>query len=273
MKRFRLTQTIAMLITGCACGGMLLLSTDATAFNLWSTKSSYLATGQFFGPGTNTAEQPLFSMVARNMAFVTSADLITPFVNNGPGEPNICAQKETGASRASGRLSNGLLINENIDMCSMMIGSTRILPAVVRDGEQGGQQIFMTLQDGNMVLTSDLGLEVIGKKKGIVRLPLYATTGSVTVPLSLQTQGGAVGGGVDQAGIYPSGTVLTGRIGDFNGDGWIDGTLVAIGVMPLDSPIFPGQPFAFYRHFEMDVPIDGMMAGNVKALNIKHSKK
>jgi hypothetical protein len=106
-----------------------------------------------------------------------------------------------------------------------------------------------------MDLTIDLGIG----PRGIIKIPFYGTTGTVTVPPSLQTQNGDKG--VDQAGKLPSGTTIAGRVGDFNRDGYIDGTLVAVGVMPLTSPIYPGQPFAMVRNFETDIPVGGLVVG------------
>ena len=82
------------------------------------------------------------------------------------------------------------------------------------------------------------------------------------MPASLQTESG--GKGVDQAGKLASGTTIAGRVGDFNHDGYIGGTLVAVGVMPLTSPIYPGQPFAMIRNFATDIPVDGAVVGSYK---------
>jgi len=75
------------------------------------------------------------------------------------------------------------------------------------------------------------------------------------------------GKGVDQAGKYRSGTRLRGRIGDFNHDGWIDGTLLAAGVLPLNSRFHPGEPYLIIRTFETDIPLDGQLTGNVQGLS------
>ena len=70
------------------------------------------------------------------------------------------------------------------------------------------------------------------------------------------------GRGVDRAGPLQSGETISGRIGGFNGDGHIDGTIVAVGVMPLDSPVFPGQPYALSRNFETDIAHEGTVMGS-----------
>lgn len=244
---------------------LLLLVPGGTTWGLtlWSTPESYLGTGQFFGPGEFLEEQELFAVVIHNMTFVTERDFLTPFENNGPAEPNLCAEKAF-RGEVDGRLSNGLLINENADTCLMNLAGVELLPAVVAGGPYMGQQISVTSDDGHVVMTMDLALDLGVGERGVVVLPFYGTTGSLEVPYSLQTQQG--GKGIDRAGVLESGSVIHGRIGDFNGDGWIDGSLVAVGTLPLDSPIYPGQPYAMYRTFETDIPIAGAVFGNVREL-------
>jgi hypothetical protein len=239
----------------------------AYGFSLWSTSESYLGAGKFYGPGAVMDDQDLFEIELHNLAFFTNFDFVTPFMNNGEKEPNICAEKALKKNKADGRLSDGTLINENADICLMVIAGVPLLPAVIAGGPHNGQQINITGQDGNIVMTMDLALDMGIGKKGVVRLPFYGTTGRVTVPASLQTQQG--GHGADQAGKLKSGTVIEGRIGDFNHDGWIDGTMVAAGNMPLDSPIFPGLPYVLYRNFETNLPIEGHLFGNIKELSVK----
>lgn len=233
------------------------------AAKLWSTSESFLGTGEFYGPGAYITYQDLFEIELSNLAFVTKLVFVTPFYNNGPDEPNNCAEKQM-SDKPDGRLSNGLLINENADMCIAVIAGTEMMFAVIQGGPHQGQQINVTLDTGDIVMTMDLALDLGIGEKGVVKLPFYGTTDSVVVPKSLQTQVNEIG--IDQAGPFPSGTTLTGRIGDFNGDGWIDGTLVAVGNIPLDSPIYPGQPYAMHRNFETNIPIKGLSYGNVKKL-------
>jgi hypothetical protein len=235
----------------------------ADAYTLWSTSATYLGSGEFQGPGANLDNAPLFATVIRHMMFVNSRDFVTPFENNGDREPNICGAGQMTAG-VGGRLSDGSLINENVDTCAAVIGGVKVLPAVIYGGFYMGEQISATQDDGNITMAMDLGIDLGVGARGVVKVPFYGTTGEVTVPTSLQTQMG--GHGIDQAGIYPSGTRLRGRIGDFNHDGWIDGTIVATGVMPLDSTFYPGQPYVIVRHFETDIPIDGEWSSNVKAL-------
>lgn len=241
----------------------LLVGNTAYGATLWSNSESFLGAGKFYGPGAYVADQDLFEIVINNLSFTTKVDFVTPFYNNGPEEPNTCSDREFSDS-PDGKLSNGLLINENADMCLAVIAATEMMFAVIEGGPHQGQQLNVTLDNGDIVMTMDLALDLGIGEKGVVKLPFYGTTGSVTVPQSLQTQMGDKG--VDQAGKFVSRTILTGRIGDFNHDGWIDGTLVAVGNMPLSSPIYPGQPYAMHRNFETNIPISGQVFGNVKAL-------
>lgn len=255
-------KSLLMFVTGLVCFQLYLGA--AHAAKLWSTSDSYLGSGEFYGPGAFTAKQPLFEIELNNLSFFTDVNFVTPFVNNAGAEPNICGEKEF-KGEVDGKLSNGIAVNENADICSAVIAGTHMLIGVVDGGPHQGQQYNVTMDDGNIVMTMDLALDLGIGEKGVIKLPFYGTTGSLEVPASLQTLKGEKNG-VDQAGKFAAGTKLEGRIGDFNNDGWIDGTLVAVGHMPLDSPIYPGQPYAMHRNFETDIPIKGVLYGNVKGL-------
>jgi hypothetical protein len=95
---------------------------------------------------------------------------------------------------------------------------------------------------------------------GIIRLPFYGTTGTIAIPQGIPSSKGQVV--LDRAGPLHAGATISGRIGDFNNDGYIDGTLVAAGVMPDSSPVYAGQPFVLTRNFETDVPIAGELSGS-----------
>jgi hypothetical protein len=231
------------------------------ALTLFSTPTSYLKTGKFVGPGAFDADQELFPVTIRNMLFVTERDFVTPFFNNGAEAPNILAEQKF-RDPVDGKLADGTLINENVDIWPAKIAGVDVLIAVVAGGPHHGEQLSVVNDDGEVVMTMDLALDFGLGPKGVVHVPFYGTTGTVVVPKSLQTLSG--GKGVDQAGQYPSGTTLTGRIGDFNHDGYIDGTLVSAGTLPLDSPFFPGQPYIIARNFETDIAIDGALFGVVR---------
>ncbi len=235
----------------------------AGAATLWSVPGSYLGTGYFFGPGAYMTPTPLFPVMLRNMAFTTTQNFVTPFWNNGADEPNIKAEQDF--PPVDGLLSDGTRINENADLGTFTLAGTRFLPAVGEGGEFAGQQMAMTAADGNVTMAMDLLLDLGIGPKGIIRIPFHGTTGTLTIPGPLTTDQGTPGAG--QAGPLKMGETISGRVGDFNGDGFIDGTLVAVGVMPLSSPVYPGQPFAMSRNFETDIPIDGAIDGSPGATN------
>jgi hypothetical protein len=242
------------------------LHAPAMAYTMWSTAASYLGTGELQGPGLGPGSpQPLFCMNIRHLMFTTYTDLVVPFENNGAEPPNIVGELQVPGD-LDGRLSDGSLINENVNTCAAVIAGRRVLPAVVQGGMHTGEVLVSTTSDGVFSMSMDFAIDLT--EGHTVKLPLYGTVGEVTVPQSLQTQMGSKG--VDQAGEYPSGTRLRGRIGDFNHDGWIDGTLVFVGVIPLDSPIAPGQPFVLVRNFETDIPVAGEWSGDVKSLKPTH---
>jgi hypothetical protein len=233
------------------------------AATLWSDQNTFGGgAGLFFGPGSWPRVEPLFPVVIRNMGFVSETDFATPFMNRRAQASLTLGEKEFGLTE--GKISDGSLINENVDTGGFVIAGTRLLPVVVRSDEKfGGSQAAVSVRDGDVVMVMDLTIDLGIGERGVIKLPFYGTTGSVSVPLSLQTQMG--GKGVDQAGPLASGATIAGRVGDFKHDGFIDGTLVAVGVMPLTSPIYPGQPWAMVRNFETDMPIAGMTVGSYKA--------
>ena len=235
----------------------------AWSANLWSVAGSYLGTGYFFGPGSYMTPTPLFPVMIRNMAFNTPLNFVTPFWNNGAEEPNVKSEKDF--PPVDGLLSDGSKINENVDLGTFTLAGVRFLPAIGEGGEYAGQQQAMTQADGNVEMVMDLVLDLGIGPKGIIRIPFHGTTGSLTIPSPQTTAQGVAG--ASQAGPLKTGETISGRVGDFNGDGFIDGTLVAVGVMPLSSPVYPGQPFAMSRNFETDIPIDGVVYGSPGATN------
>ena len=262
LRRFR--EPIIRLRIMIAAGIVGVVSTaPAHAFTLWSDeRTTPGGAGLFFGPGSWTQVSPLFPVVIRGMGFVSDVDFVTPFLNNAGHARATIGEKELGLT--DGKISDGSLINENVDTGTFAIAGTRMLPVVARsDGKFGGSQAAVSLRGGDVIMAMDLTIDLGIGPRGIIKIPFYGTTGTVTVPPSLQTQSG--GKGVDQAGKLASGTTIAGRVGDFNHDGYINGTLVAVGVMPMTSPIYPGQPFAMVRNFATDIPAAGVVVGAYKA--------
>lgn len=239
----------------------LLLPSLAGGATMYSTKDSFMGAGWFYGPGP-IEDVPIFDVVIPNIGFSTKLNFVTPYVNNGGAEPNICGEQELGTT-PDGLLSDGVTrISESVDACSFELNGIRFLAAVVDGGPHGGRQVAATLADGTMIMTMDFALDMGIGKSGVVRIPFYGTTGEVTVPPSLQTQMG-IEGGVDQAGSLSSGDKLRGRLGDYDGDGMLDGAIAVAGNMPLDSILLPGAPYALVRYFETDIPYDGRLLGQL----------
>lgn len=248
---------------------IVLLSLSVHSETMYSVKSQEFGTGTFYGPGA-IEDTELFPVIIRNLAFTAPFTFITPMVNNAGNEPSICADKELN-ERPTGTLSDGVTrINENVDVCPFEINGMKILVGIIDGGPHHGEQVATLTEDGSMVMTMDTALDLGVGPPGIIRIPFYASTGQVTVPYSLQTVMG-LPGGVDRAGSKPSGTVLSGRLGDFNGDGLLDGAIVLAGNIPIDSMLLPGAPYAFTRYFETDVPYSGALYGRLSPKELMSS--
>ncbi len=241
---------------------LTMVVSSANAATMYSTKNTYNGTGTFYGPG-NIDDTELFEVTIRSLGFHTSLNFITPMVNNGGDDPNICGETEI-RQNSTGLLSDGKTkLNENVDVCAFEINGMKILVGIIDGGPHRGEQVAVTMENGVMVMTMDTALDLGVGESGIIRLPFYAKTGEVTVPYSVQTRLG-IPGGIDRAGSIASGTVLKGRLGDYNDDGMLDGAIVLAGNIPLDSMLLPGAPYAFIRYFETDVPYDGGLYGGSK---------
>lgn len=228
---------------------------------MYSDERSFMGPGTFYGPG-NIDDSLMFSVVISNIAFSSPHNFITPYVNNGPAEPNICGEKEM-RDKPTGFLSDGKTrINENVNTCSFKIGEIKVLVGIIHGGPHQGEQLAITLDDGNLIMTMDTALDMGIGEAGIIKIPFYGITSEVTLPFSLQTQMG-LEGGIDQAGSLKSGHKLKGRIGDYNNDGILDGAIVVAGNIPLDSIILPGAPYAFLRYFETNIPYAGEIYGKL----------
>lgn len=236
---------------------------EVYSFSLISTKDNLNGTGEIIGPGKYEKKQVLFEMVLNGISFTNRTDFVVPFFNNAEAEPNVCAESDFG-DRPDGRLSNGVAFNENADMCLANIAGTDMHIAVVKSGPLQGQVQSMILDEQSLLVSMDIAFDLGIGDKGVVAMPFYGSTNKVMIPYSLQTQLD-MPGGTDRAGVMNSGTWLHGRLGDLDKDGWIDGTLVSAGNIPLESPVFPGQPYAMIRHFELDIPVRGYELGNVES--------
>ncbi len=243
------------------CLATYLVTQPAFSATMYSTEESYMGAGVFYGPGT-MKDSVLFGVVIRNIAFSSPLSFVTPFINNGVGEPSICGEREL-EKVPDGVLSDGKTkVNENVDVCSLELNNIKMLAAIIDGGPHQGQQIATTTHDGNMIMTMDFALDMGIGSGGVIKIPFYGTTGEVTLPFSLQTQLG-IEGGIDRAGSLKPGDKISGRLGDYDKDGMLDGAIVVAGNMPLDSVFLPGAPYALIRYFETDIAYDGSVFGKL----------
>lgn len=249
--------------TKCAAiiSGYLLLNSTATAFTVHSTSKSYMGAGTFFGPG-RLPDARLFDVTIRNVAFTSPTTFVTPYFNNGGKEPNVTGEKLT-STNPDGYFSDGKTgINENADVGPLTLNGTPFLVGIGAGGAHNGEQISVLLDDHTMIMTMDIVFDMGIGAAGVVAAPFYGTTKEVTLPFSIQTRMGFKGG-IDRAGSLKSGDKIYGRLGDYNGNGLLDGAIVVAGNMPLNSIFMPGSPYAIIRYFETDMPYPGEWIGKV----------
>jgi len=241
--------------------GYVLLSNTATAFTVHSTDKSYMGAGTFFGPG-RLPDAALFDVTIRNVAFTSPTTFVTPYFNNGGKEPNVIGEKLT-STNPDGYFSDGKTgINENADVGPLTLNGTPFLVGIGGGGAHNGEQISVLLDDHTMIMTMDIVFDMGIGAAGVVAAPFYGTTKEVTLPFSIQTQMGFKGG-IDKAGSLKSGDKIQGRLGDYNGNGLLDGAIVVSGNMPLHSIFMPGAPYAIIRYFETDMPYPGEWIGKL----------
>lgn len=231
----------------------------AQTFTVHSNDESLGGAGIFYGPG-RLPDSELFSVVIRNVSFTAESTFVTPFFNNGAAEPNVAGEVAT-AVEADGFFSDGkTMINENADVGAFELNGVPFLVGIGHGGSHNGEQISILMDGDVMIMTMDIVFDMGVGEAGIVYAPFYGTTGEVTIPPSLQTQYG-IPGGVDRAGSLNVGDKLRGRLGDYDGNGMLDGAIVVAGNLPLDSIFMPGAPYALIRYFETDMPYAGQRIG------------
>jgi hypothetical protein len=240
-----------------ACG---LAGAAASAFTVYSNHASFMKSGTFFGPG-KLPDSTIFDITIRDVIFLSDGTFVTPFRNGGKEGPHTDGEIAT-ETVPNGMFSDGVtMINENADAGPFSLNGTVFLAGISDGGPHHGEQLAL-MHGGTMIMTMDLVLDMGIGEAGMVKMPFYGTTAEVVVPLSLQTQMG-LPGGIDRAGSLPSGTKLSGRLGDFNHDGYLDGAIVVAGNLPLTSIFMPGAPYALIRYFETDMPVDGERVGRL----------
>lgn len=214
--------------------------------------------GHLYGPGPLTdQETPAGGL--RGLVLETGPAeglrAVIPLLNNGAAEPNLPGEKLQGGV-VDGRLCDGTLINENIDVgfVELMNGRFKLLLAAVDGGPSRGAAHLYLDDDWGWTIADDIAIDP-GFVWGLVKMNNFRwSTGPRRLPSSMQTSQGHPGG-IDQAGSRLSGEFIPGRLGDDDLDGRLDGLMNAVGSFPLSSVILPGAPFAQTRTFTSDIEI------------------
>ena len=243
-----------------------LLVTHTNAYTL------YLDNGFFYGPGDalylDTGKPGLNKFPdaqVRNIVLTGPLSGIIPFDNNGADAPNVIAEQLSLSGPVDGRLSDGTLINENADtalrlfITDLVSGEIADLVVIAEASERpdGGEPILADAV-GNLTFNPSVVADP-GEPELISRFNVSFTTGLGQVPLSYKTQQG-LAGGVDAAGPLVSGTVLIGKLGDYDGDGFMDGELILTANSPSDLIVARGNPIAQRRPWTSDIPIEPQQA-------------
>lgn len=214
---------------------------------------------QLYGPGP-FPDQQLGTGHVRSMDFRSFMTATVPAFNNGPAEPNVSGEAAQGTP-VDGKLSDGTLINENIDMGNAVIlnGQFNLLLGAVFGGPSKGDSHFSLDDAYNWTIHDDIAMDP-GFPEGIVKInDFFFSTGPRPVPLSIQTEK-HYPGGVDRVGSLQSGDLVVGRLGDDDFDGHVDGVFFAMGQLPLTSPFLPGAPFVQRMEFTSTIPISTLEA-------------
>lgn len=234
--------------------------------------SMSLSGGMFYGPG----RMPDVQMPDGYIAVIRlKQDLTgtTPFFNNGGKPPNI----RSGAGSeiwSLGLLSDGIKFNEHMDggIINVGDGALKLLSVVTRDGDLDGTQTYRLDKECIWQISTDLALDP-GFAAGIIFAKgLTITTGLIVTPQSLQSAV-KIPGGIDSAGSLPSGAPVLGRLGDYDFDGKLDGTLVGAANIPLDHIFYPGAAVVQSRNFTTDIAIAPMDAAILELLGMDGYRK
>ena len=238
-------------------GAMLAIPLNASAFDFT------LQGGSFYGPGDKGVFPfPLGSL--NNFVLTGPLQGFIAFDNNGAAAPNILAEGLQVDGIVDGALSDGTLLNENLNNGFVLNtndpknGSVSTMVAAVEGGPFNGQEIVAPDAKGNLTIQVYSAFDS-GDPSQVAKAVVRPTTGAVRIPLSVKTQMGWRGGH-DFAGPYRSGRVLIGRIGDFDQDGFMDGDLVLAEQSPPQLLVAEGDPVFFNRPFTSDIPLTPVQA-------------
>jgi len=238
---------------------------DTSLEFLWKWENSAytleLFTGKLYGPGP-LEDQTLKPGSLQNLYLKEGKFLegTIKLFNNGGEEPNAPAEILQGL-KIDGKLSDGTLIHENVDVgrIFLMNGRFNLLLAAVGGGPNEGWLHFYLDKQGNWTIQDDIAIDP-GFPEGIIKFNDFIfSTGPRILPLSRQTQL-QYPAGVDRAGSIASNSFIEGYLGDDNFDGYLDGMFNAIGTFPFSSILLPGAPFAQTRTFRSKISVDKFQA-------------
>jgi hypothetical protein len=240
------------------CRRALILSTVLAALLIAQARGAVfditIGKRTLYGPGP-FPDQTLGVGHVASMNFHEFMRATVSAFNNGPAEPNVSGEAAQG-SLVDGKMSDGTLINENIEMGNAVIinGQFNLILAAVFGGPSKGASNFFLDDAYNWTIRDDIAMDP-GFPEGVVKINEFTfSTGPRPVPLSIQTQR-KFPGGVDRVGTLASGEIVVGRLGDDDFDGHVDGVFFAMGQLPLTSPFLPGAPFVQRMEFTSTVPI------------------
>jgi hypothetical protein len=231
-----------------------------------------LVSGHLYGPAA-LSDQPTPAGALSRLRLDTGPGAglkgVIVFLNNGTEEPNIPGEAFQGHA-VDGRLSDGTLINESIDVgyLTLLNGQVKLVLAAVGGGPNRGDVHFYLDEDWNWTIFDDIAIDP-GFAVGVIKIDAFSwSTGPRALPESTQTQR-HYPGGVDRAGTKDSGAYIPGRLGDDDFDGRLDGVFNAVGSFPLTSVILPGAPFAQTRTFVSDIAVAPLEAAALTIANAR----
>lgn len=215
-----------------------------------------------YGPGP-FPDQALPSAWLRKLSLDTSLKGLVRGENNLQEKPNVSGEVLQG-KEVDGKLSDGTLINENIDMANAVImnGQFNLLLAAVFGGPNNGDTHLYMDEMANWWIKDDIAIDP-GFAEGIVKIDDFTfSTQPRVIPVSVQTEKGYPGG-TNRIGSLEAGRVARGRLGDTNGDGFLDGVFNAIGRFPMESIFLPGAPFVQLFEFTSDIPVSPLRSASL----------
>lgn len=230
-----------------------------------------LIAGRFYGPGPLPDQDlnpgSLVNLKLDGPHFLEGA---ISFFNNAEALPNVPGEEAQGTP-VDGKLSDGTLINEHVDVghVKIMNNQFHMILAAVNGGPNQGKVHFFLDEDWNWTIQDDVAVDP-GFADGIVKvLNFRFSTGPSKMPPSIQTQKGYPGG-MDRSGSVASGEYVMGRLGDDDHDGYLDGVFVGYGLFPLDAVVLPGAPACQTRTFTTDIPVSALEAALVTSAGLRN---